>query len=118
LCFFSGGAVRTVFSQSVLPSERFRHISTRALLSGRYVVTKTRSPQTTGDEWPFPGIGIFQATFSVPLQRVGTSVSAERPSPCGPRHMGQSAAVAVALETHRSAARRDGRTALGIIYSP
>ena len=31
--------------------------------SGTALVTKTRSPQTTGLEWPRPGIGVFQATF-------------------------------------------------------
>src|SRR5256885_4024422 len=30
----------------------------------RSVVRKTRSPQTTGHEWPRPGIGVFQRTLS------------------------------------------------------
>jgi hypothetical protein len=32
--------------------------------AGMAVVTKTRSPQITGLEWPIPGKGVFQAMFS------------------------------------------------------
>jgi hypothetical protein len=36
-----------------------------------------------------PGSSFFQATFSVPLQRVGTPCSSLDPSPRGPRQHGQ-----------------------------
>src|SRR5438045_8580921 len=49
----------------------------------------TRSPQTTGEECPLPGMGVFQRTFSFSLQRTGTPVSSLVPSPRGPRHPGQ-----------------------------
>src|SRR5947209_1603402 len=58
-------------------------------------VTKTRSPQTTGDEWPLPGISVFQRRFSplsAPLNFRGTPFSAEVPSPRGPRQPGHSSA--------------------------
>jgi len=48
------------------------------------VVTNTKSPQTTGLEWPRPGISVFQRTFSVALQRTGASPGAT-PSADGPR---------------------------------
>jgi hypothetical protein len=48
----------------------------------------------TGDECPLPGTATFHATFSVALQRVGTFVSPECPSPRGPRQPGHSPAGA------------------------
>jgi hypothetical protein len=58
-------------------------------------VTKTRSPETIGDETPTPPMAAFHATFSVALQRTGRFFSSEAPVPRGPRHCGQSAAAAV-----------------------
>src|SRR5207253_2157975 len=45
-----------------------------------------------GEECPLPGIGTFQQTLSVLLQRMGTLVSAEVPSPRGPRQPGHCSA--------------------------
>jgi hypothetical protein len=42
-----------------------------------------------GEEWPSPGMEVFQTTFSVLLQRVGGSFSKLVPSPRGPRQHGQ-----------------------------
>src|SRR5262245_61296768 len=51
---------------------------------GSPLVTKMRSFQTTGDEWPIPGSLTFQAkSFSV--QRTGGDESAATPEPFGPR---------------------------------
>src|SRR5206468_720635 len=53
----------------------------------------TRSPQTTGALTPAPVSGTFQRTFSVALQRTGSSFSALTPSPIGPRQPGQLSAA-------------------------
>src|SRR5262245_59143544 len=55
-------------------------------------VRKMRSPQTTGEEWPRPAIGVFHLMFLVSLHSVGTPVSVEMPCPPGPRHCDQLAA--------------------------
>ena len=44
-----------------------------------------RSSQTMGDEWPRPGTGTFQRTFSVSDQRSGYPVPSTTPCPDGPR---------------------------------
>src|SRR5205823_8300830 len=51
-------------------------------------VTKTRSPQTTGDDQPRPGISVRQATFFVVLHESGSFLPsatgpAEPPRNCG-----------------------------------
>src|SRR6185436_15990450 len=51
-CFISLGVVMTTFSQRRAPSFALRQRSFRSPLFSRHVVTKIRSPQTTGDEWP------------------------------------------------------------------
>src|SRR5438477_11452733 len=56
-------------------------------------VTNTRSPQTTGVEFPSSGRFTFQRTFSVLLQWRGKPFSGECPCPSGPRQAGQSAAA-------------------------
>src|SRR5438105_2463241 len=48
-----------------------------------------RSFQTIGDEWPLPGMGVFQVMLSVLVQCRGRAGEGERPSLWGPRHMGQ-----------------------------
>src|SRR6188474_1291698 len=60
-------------------------------------VTKTRSPDTIGDDTPSPPIAAFHATFSVALHRTGRFFSSVAPVPRGPRHCGQSAADAETL---------------------
>ena len=55
-------------------------------------VTKTRSPDTIGDDTPRPPSGAFHATFSVALHLTGRFFSSVAPVPRGPRHCGQSAA--------------------------
>jgi hypothetical protein len=59
------------------------------------VVKKIRSPQTIGDEWPRPGIGVFQRTF-FSVHSVGTSAAVEMPWPAGPRQPGQLASGSTA----------------------
>src|SRR6266478_3997606 len=56
------------------------------------VVKKMRFPHTIGEEWPSPGIGVFQRMFFVGLHSSGRFFSVEMPLPEGPRHCGQSAA--------------------------
>jgi hypothetical protein len=53
------------------------------------VVKKIRFSQTTGEEWPRPGMGVFHAMFFVALHSVGRFFSAEMPWLPGPRHPGQ-----------------------------
>ena len=45
--------------------------------------------QTTGEDQPSPGIGVFQAMFSVSLHLVGSLFSDETPCLVGPRKPGQ-----------------------------
>lgn len=55
------------------------------------VVTNSRSPQTTGLEWPSPGIAVFHRTCS-PLatsQRTGAAAPSATPAAPGPRNEGQ-----------------------------
>ena len=54
------------------------------------VVSQMRSPWTTGDDQPFPGIATFQRTFLFSLHVNGSPVSSETPCPVGPRNCGQS----------------------------
>jgi hypothetical protein len=53
-----------------------------------------------GDDHPLPGMGVFHFTFSLSLQRIGTSLASEMPLPAGPRNCGHSPALA---ETHHAA---------------
>src|SRR5215813_10643842 len=54
------------------------------------VVSQIRSPWTTGDDQPRPGIGTFQRILEVSLQLSGRPCSSEVPCPVGPRNCGQS----------------------------
>src|SRR5258705_5316338 len=56
--------------------------------------TKTRSPQTMGEEFPRPGKSTRQRTFSLVPHLSGKSFSVETPVPSGPRQPGQLLAVA------------------------
>src|SRR5262249_32312092 len=85
----SNGAVSTVRCQRILPSWRSRQSSSLFCSFSKQVVTKTRSPQTMGEECPLPGIAAFQRMFSFSVQWIGTAVSLLVPSPRGPRHCGQ-----------------------------
>ena len=53
------------------------------------VRTNTRSPQTTGDAHPRPGISTFQRTLLVSLHSVGGLAVRDTPAAKGPRHCGQ-----------------------------
>jgi hypothetical protein len=55
-------------------------------------VTKTRSPNTIGDDTPTPPSGARQTTFSVAFHVTGRFFSSVAPVPRGPRHWGRSAA--------------------------
>src|SRR5437870_1287721 len=70
--------------------------------------TKTRLPQTTGEEFPGPGSATRQRTFSFVLHFSGRFFSLETPVPSGPRQPGQLAAEAeaAALEIMRMAAKQ------------
>src|SRR5262245_50673605 len=76
----------------IFPSRRSKHSRTRCCSFSRQVVTKIRSPQTTGEECPLPGMGAFHRILSFSLHRTGTFVSVLVPSPFGPRHCGHSPA--------------------------
>src|SRR5947209_16044620 len=85
----------------ILPSAALRHSSRRS--SGAADCTKTRSPQTTGDELPAPGRAVFQSTFFW-VHSTGTSLSSAAPVPLGPRKRGQLEAEAAAAQ-HAAAHR-------------
>jgi len=55
---------------------------------GTAVVMKIRSPHTTGEENPRPGISVFHAMLEVSVHRRGASPGAT-PVDAGPRHCGQ-----------------------------
>src|SRR5436305_4869303 len=64
------------------------------------VVRKMRSPQTTGQEWPRPGIGVFQRTL-VPAftsQVTGGFCPSATPVAFGPRNDGQFSGAATVPE--------------------
>ena len=68
---------------------RLKHISVRLFSFSTACDTNTRSPHTMGEEFPGPGKGTCQRTFSVLLHLSGSIFSVETPEPCGPRHAGQ-----------------------------
>jgi hypothetical protein len=47
---------------------------------------------TMGEEWPLPGMEVFQRMFSVLPHLSGRFFSVEIPSPLGPRQAGHSSA--------------------------
>jgi hypothetical protein len=55
-----------------------------------------RSPQTTGDDEPRPGISTFQRMFLVSLHSVGGVADRDTPVANGPRHWGQKRSRAAA----------------------
>src|SRR5882672_3588830 len=57
---------------------------------------KMRSPHTTGDDDPRPGISTFQRMFFVSLHSRGGSAYFETPFAYGPRHCGQKRSAAAA----------------------
>ena len=61
-------------------------------LSVRCDVTKTLSPQTTGELLPQPGNGTDQRMFSVLLQRINRWRPTATPPALGPRQQGESVA--------------------------
>src|SRR5438876_7158326 len=69
------------------------------------VVTKTRSPQMTGDECARPGIGVFQRMFLLAgtSQETGGLRPSPRPVAPGPRKEGQLPSVAAAARSNISA---------------
>src|SRR5262249_45597593 len=89
------------FVHSVLPLAASTHTTIRLPSALPPAVTKTRSPYTTGLEWPGPGNFTFQATcfFS---HFAGTS-TLPLPSPLGPRNLGQMSAPSAATATHNTA---------------
>src|SRR5258706_720199 len=88
-CLPSSGVVMTTRCHRIAPDLRSRHTTVRSSLSSMAVSRKIRSPHTIGDEWPRPGISVFQTTLLVALQWTGTFDSTLDPSPRGPRQHGQ-----------------------------
>jgi len=65
-------------------------------------VTKTRSPQTIGEDHARPGIFVFHTTFSVALHRSGKPAPSLTPEALGPRNCGQfSPAKAAEVKLHK-----------------
>ena len=77
---------------STLPLATSRQRSDRLLPSGLADCTNRRSPQTTGDELPSPGMGVRQSIPSLGVHCVGISLSPAVPLPLGPRNRGHGAA--------------------------
>jgi hypothetical protein len=63
----------------------------------------TRSPQTTGEAEPRPGISIFQRTFFVSLHSVGGVAVRDTPVMCGPRHWAQYLSAGACAESAATA---------------
>src|ERR1051325_7791221 len=72
------------------------------------VVTKTRSPQTTGLEWPSPGIGAFHRMFTdlAASHRVGGLLPSATPDALLPLKDVQFCADAAGAKSRRCAIER------------
>src|SRR5438876_397091 len=70
---------------SILPSLALRQRTERPPDLSPVPVTKTCSPQSTGEEWPPPGNSTFQAT-SASVILVGILLAWLMPAPLGPRN--------------------------------
>src|SRR5215212_4115080 len=79
------------------------------------VVTKTLSPQTTGDDQATPGIGVFQRTFLPGPHSVGKGGPSTTPDPL-PRNCGDSSAPPAAARPRTTELRR--RAACGRMTFP
>ena len=90
----SNGASSATRRQTIFPVLASSRSSSRRSRSLIAVTTNTASPHTTGEACPFPGSGVFQRTFSLPLHFSGTPRSRLVPSFRGPRHPGQFSANA------------------------
>src|SRR5206468_3727477 len=72
-------------------------------------VTKTRSPQTTGDDQPRPGTSTFQTTFWSGPQVSGSVAASATPACSPPRKDGQSVSAAAMAVKAATAARGSNR---------
>src|SRR5262249_41621053 len=92
---------------SMAPFVALRQTSDRLLPSSDAVWRKTFPLDTIGDEFPRPGIGVFQRASFGPKD-TGIVVSSAVPRPFGPRKRSQSAAarVGTARKRLRRAIRR------------
>src|SRR6185436_20498578 len=75
---------------TIAPVFRSTEIARNDFPSSVAVVSQMRSPWTTGDDHPLPGIATFQRTFFVSLHVSGSPCSSDTPCPVGPRNCGQS----------------------------
>src|SRR5260221_14723031 len=75
-------------------------------------VKKMRSPQTTGEDHPVPGMSVFHATFWVELQVSGRLASSAIPSDSGPRNCGQRSDTAALMVWARK--RRQSNRVMGV----
>ena len=77
------------------------------------VVRKMRSPQTTGDDQPSPGTGVFQTTFSVVLQVSGSRGSSSTVDMASaPRKAGQFSDAAAGGAAAARASRKAAKAAI------
>src|SRR5687767_6591793 len=88
-CMDSRSDLATEVCQTILPEVALSFRSRRLPFSGEAEVRKTESFQTMGEDWPAPGMGVFQAMLLVDDQVVGALFSLLMPSPRGPRNCGQ-----------------------------
>ena len=123
-----GSASRAVCCHTILPSFRLIAMITKRCTprtgspprgacgsptsppAGTAVNRKTRSPQTTGDAEPRPGISIFQRRFFDSLHSAGGVADAETPLICGPRHCGQNSSAPFWATSGGTRPARIGRT--------
>lgn len=112
-CFFSRSETRRGLSQRTLPELRSMERSLRSCLSSRQVERKMRSLITMGEEWPLPGMEVFQRMFSVLFHLRGRFFSEEMPSPLGPRQAGHSSAKRKLDKDKNAVRKRKVRCMLG-----
>src|SRR5688572_17507555 len=100
-CMASFSEVATTVCHAILPVVASRLMRTRSPFSSA-LVRKMSLSQMTGEEWPSPGSGVFQATLLVWDHWMGGLGSALMPSPRGPRNWGQFSALMVRAQTNVS----------------
>src|SRR5262245_48974299 len=94
LCFFSSSDTTEQRSHRIFPLARSTQYSTRFFSPSTHPATKIFPLLMIGEECPVPGSSVFHFTLPVSLQVSGKPVSVTVPSARGPRHPGQSSAVA------------------------
>src|SRR5260370_20058919 len=113
------GWAGTLLDQTMPPLSASTQTRARSVPSAAAVCRNRRLPQTIGDEWPLPGMLIFQRMFSLSLHWTGTSLSAAVPVPLGPRNRDHSAAPAARPKLNRTlqTSSKRGRCMAGVLSS-